>query len=201
MESEIYKPFVYNDAGIYKVGAEGGGGGGGKKYTQFTGVYFSSTVTINLYSPISKNNLCILCSFVKDMNSYNVIRLLNGSTANFWLRISSNGSLYTDNNDATWGDALAINTPLQSVIVREDYYRRIENSGVTQYPCPYSLNSFNKIELHHNILRVAFYNGTIDEFENDNKIIDLRPMKKNGQSGMEDIVNGVFYNFNCNIYP
>ena len=192
-------PTIYDTPTIYNTCAGGGGGGG--KQPQFTGVYFSSPATINLDSPISKDNLCILCSFVKDINSYNVIRLLNDSTANFWLRIGSNGSLYTDNNDATWGDALAINTPLQSVIVRESLYRRIENSSIVQYSCPYSLNIFNKIELHGNILRVAFYNGTIDQFEDENKIIDLRPMKKNGQSGMEDIINGVFYNFTCNIYP
>lgn len=197
MGERIIQPPFYN-SGFYDTG---NGGGGGEKYTQFTGVYFSSPITINLDSPISKNNLSILCSFVKDMNSYNVIRLLNDSTANFWLRIGSNGSLYTDNKDATWGDAVGINTPLQSVIVREDYYRRIENSSVSQYQCPYEINSFNKIELTGNILRVAFYNGTIDQFEDDNKIIDLRPMKKNGQRGMEDIINGVFYNFTCSIYP
>lgn len=55
MESTIYKPSIYNGAGIYKTGAEGGGGGGGNDYfAQPIGLYnnigiFSEEDKIKIY--------------------------------------------------------------------------------------------------------------------------------------------------------
>ena len=193
-EPTIYKPSIYKGDGIYKNGAGGGGGGGGNA-TQYSSIYFSSDSSLSLPQTLEKDNLCIIVSFTKLGNSIDVLKLFNGANSVGYVRVSSSGALWVNNEIAGYGQEIAINTFDQAVIIRQDGFRRFENSSVNNWWCPYQNNNIDKISfgINSKIYRIAFYYGAINNFEQDNKTIDFRPCIEEGQEGFKDIVSGVFY--------
>ena len=197
MDEKIIQPPFYN-SGFYNTGSGGGGGGGGGA-TQFSSIFFSQQMSLNLPQTLEKSNLCIVCSFVKISNSMTLLELYNGSNANGYVRIGSNGALIVNNETASYSSDLAINSYDQSVIIREGGYRRFESDSIYNNWCPYQNNNIDKIKINSLIKRIAFYYGAINDFAQDNKIIDFRPCIEEGQNGFKDIVSGNFYPLsNCN---
>ena len=80
MEPMIYKPSIYNGAGIYKAGAEGGGGGGGLPdgYKQCAYFEFLQNTTLydagngSIFTDVqSTDNIKVICSLVGGVNNNN----------------------------------------------------------------------------------------------------------------------------------
>lgn len=182
------KPKIYKTPTIYNTGAGGGGGP-----TQYSSIYISGEIPLDLPQALEKANLCIIFSFVKTNNSMTMLKLYNGENANGYVNIGSNGSLRVNNETASYSNEIAINYSDQSVIIREGGYRRFEGYGITNNWCPYQNDTINKITVFGIIKRIAFYRGAINDFGQDNKIIDFRPYNENGENGFKDIVSGIFY--------
>ena len=211
MEPTIYKPSIYNGAGIYKIG--GGGGGGGvacircnknatssnyisvpidaknKGYTYELGVNLSEDTGNNngsIFEGIGNQNYSEIAMYTTS-NGFNVVSKLNMVGD---INLSGKKFNYQDVSFYISGNnAICKSKDLQG--------NEVSYSGSITVDC-YNIHTINlfKVKSRYNMQGIQIYYLRVKY--NDDLILDLVPDEQNSVPGFTDNVSGNFYGPNVN---
>lgn len=224
MEPTIYKPSIYKGAGIYKTGAEGGGGGGYlpegyKKFSFIRNKIEINSTSVSSYIHIDKdlNNENKIIGFEAAVSLYNgeyasIFRSLNNTGCDFIIQ-NQYGSIAAQFNNGNITTGLTIfSDNVGSIIgagIYNDFFKNLYSKSDNLIPGIYESSQtggfliggarYNKATpaKAFNLSRFFVYDKS-----NENFLIDCVPAKKdeNGQIGLFDIVDKIFYTADISSY-
>ena len=196
-EPKIYKPSIYNGAGIYKVGANGGGGAN-VDYKYIYPIFNaggSFSITLDDVIP-NKDVSIVLDVFCKTTNSY-LIYLYDESNVMKGFFRKTSGAWSASNGTGSQGTTSAANSAFSRLVIYNEYASIKDSvSSVATISAPFSEFNIKKIEFINNsqFSRFAISKTNLLNASGDaDYIIDLRPYKKDNVAYLVDMVSGNMY--------
>lgn len=205
MEPTILKiPRIYNGAGIYKTGAEGGGGGGGQNFGDFLLNFITNTqrsvITLELDEFLKSENT-ISFSVIRKSNANNDLIAFKNSNNIICSRLQFDGSYARyDNagNMASYTFSLSLNEVYTFFVYRDKARFYAPGCSVLGNDANATYNNTNNVIKKVSLNTLTCNVGKIEIFRGDainaptDKIMSFVPFndRANRESGYINVMNG-----------